>query len=305
MRVIWWLLTVAAVSTISIVLSEQRTLDPVQNISLTLASPLEGGIRDIASPLNDLFDGVIDRGDLVRENQELKETIALLEVQIAEQQDAQRRVLELEAALEVKQRRPDDQLLAANVIAEEPSDLKRAIAIDRGLTDGIDEGMVVLSKSGVLVGTVSRAYQDFAWIRLITDPDSAVNAQVNLAPGQLQSAPTASAGPATPTASPAATPASEASPPSSVRGVAEGDLQRDIVLDLLPSDSEITEGTLVLTSGLGGNYPRGLLLGSVKALEQRPQSPFTRATVQPAAELSGLDTVLVLISFTPARLTAP
>jgi rod shape-determining protein MreC len=87
--------------------------------------------------------------------------------------------------------------------------------------------------------------------------------------------------------------------------VAEGDLRRDIVLDLLPSDSEITEGTLVLTSGLGGNYPRGLLLGSVKALEQRPQSPFTRATVQPAAELSGLDTVLVLISFTPARLTAP
>jgi rod shape-determining protein MreC len=305
MRVIWWLLTVVAVSTISIVLSEQRTLDPVPNISLTLASPLEGGIRDIANPLNDLFNGVIDRGDLVRENQELKETIALLEAQIAEQQDAQKRVLELEAALGVKQSRPDDQLLAANVIAEEPSGLKRAIAIDRGLSDGIDEGMVVLSKSGVLVGTVSRAYQDFAWIRLITDPDSAVNAQVNLAPGQPQSAPTASAGSATPAASPAPTPASEASPPSSVRGVAEGDLRRDIVLDLLPSDSEITEGTLVLTSGLGGNYPRGLLLGSVKALEQRPQSPFTRATVQPAAELSGLDTVLVLISFTPARLTAP
>jgi rod shape-determining protein MreC len=299
MRVIWWLLTVVAVCTISIVLSERHALDPVQNISLTITSPLEGGLRDIAKPVNDLFDGVIDRGDLVRENQELKETIAQLETQIAEQQDAQQRVLELEAALGVKQSRPDDQLLAANVIAEEPSGLKRAIAIDRGLSDGIDEGMVVLSRSGVLVGTVSRAYQDFAWIRLITDPDSAVNAQVNLTAQQPQSAASAAAGTATPAASPTLT------PPSVVRGVAEGDLRQGIVLDLLPSDSEIAEGTLVLTSGLGGNYPRGLLLGSVRTLEARPQSPFTRATVEPAAELSGLDTVLVLISFRPARLSEP
>ena len=55
-------------------------------------------------------------------------------------------MIELEAALGVKQRRPDEHLLAANVIAEEPSGLKRAIAIDRGLSDGIDEGMVVLSR---------------------------------------------------------------------------------------------------------------------------------------------------------------
>src|SRR5712692_10583556 len=300
MRVVWWLLTVVTTSATGIFLSDWRTLDPVQNISLTISSPVEGGLRDIASPVNDLFDGVIDRGDLVRENRELKDAIAHQAAQIAEQQDAQRRVLELEAAVGVKQSRPEDQLLAANVIAEEPSGLKRAIAIDRGLSDGIDEGMVVLSRSGVLVGTVSRAYQDFAWIRLITDPDSAVNAQVNVAVAPPQPAPTSGAAVATPSATPTPSPA-----PAPVRGVAGGDLRQGIVLDLLPSDSEIAEGTLVLTSGLGGNYPRGLLIGSVKALEQSPQSPFTRATVEPAAELSGLDTVLVLISFRPARLTTP
>ena len=53
------------------------------------------------------------------------------------------------------------------------------IAIDRGSDDGLDEGMVVLSRGGSLVGTVARAYEDFAWVRLITDPDSAVNAQVS------------------------------------------------------------------------------------------------------------------------------
>src|SRR3989442_15726745 len=109
MRVIWWLLSVIAIGAISIFLSERQTLDPLRNFSLTITSPVEGGLRDIASPVHDLFDGVIDRGDLVRENRELKDAIAHQEVQIAEQQDAQRRVLELEAAVGVKQSRPEDQ----------------------------------------------------------------------------------------------------------------------------------------------------------------------------------------------------
>ena len=96
---------------------------------------------------------------------------------------------ELEEALGSKQARPEDQLLAANVIAEDTSGLKRMIAIDRGSNDGLDEGMVVLSRGGSLVGTVARAYEDFAWIRLITDPDSAINAQVSAPPPSPQATP--------------------------------------------------------------------------------------------------------------------
>jgi len=174
--------------------------------------------------------------------------------------------------------------------------------------------MVVLSGSGVLVGTISRAYQDFAWIRLITDPESAVNAQINLTAAQPQattpSAPTPTPAPATtPAPTPSASPLPAATPPaneaSAIRGVAAGDLKDGLVLDLLPSDVAIGEGSLVLSSGLGGNYPRGLLIGTVTDLEQRPQSPFTKAKVEPAASLSGLDTVLILISFVPARLSEP
>jgi rod shape-determining protein MreC len=90
-----------------------------------------------------------------------------------------------------------------------------------------------------------------------------------------------------------------------VRLIAQGDLRERLVLELLPSDAAVAEGALVLTSGHGGNYPRGLLIGSVKSVEQRPQSPFKRANVEPAANLSGLDTLLVLTSFKPARLGAP
>jgi rod shape-determining protein MreC len=94
--------------------------------------------------------------------------------------------------------------------------------------------------------------------------------------------------------------------PQTVRAVATGDQRSGIVLDLLPSDAPVQAGDLVVTSGLGGNFPRGLLLlGSIRDVEERPQAPFKSATIEPAATLTGLDTILVLISFKPARLTAP
>jgi|RhiMetdeSRZDD1v2_1073273.scaffolds.fasta_scaffold305687_3 rod shape-determining protein MreC len=314
MRLFWWLAIVAAISLVGIVLSQRRALDPVQNLSLTATTPLASSLRDATRPVDDLFKGVIDRGDIARENRDLREQLEQLQNTLASRQDAEQRVRELEAAVGVKQARPEDKLLVANVVSDDTSGLKRMIAIDRGSKDGIDEGMVVLSRSGSLVGTISRAYDEFAWVRLITDPDSSVNAQVIAAPqpspggsGESPALPTPTpppAPPVSPTPAPSTTPAASPTPsPTPIRGVADGDLKRGLLLDLLPADTSLPEGSLVTTSGLGGNYPRALLIGSVQSVEQRPQSPFTKAMVEPAANLSGLDTVLVLISFTPARLT--
>ena len=277
MRVIWWLATVVSVSLISIVLSEQRALDPLDNVSLMAVSPLATGLDDLSDPVAELFEGVVDRGDLVRDNQRLKEEVERLQAQLARQEGAEQRVRELEEVLGAQHSRPQDQLLVASVIAQETSGLKRAIAIDRGTADGVDEGMVVLSGGGSLVGTVSQAFADFAWVRLLTDPDSTVNAQVESGSGAS----------------------------SLARGVAGGDLRHGLVLDMLPSDAQVKQGGLVTTSGLGGNYPQSLLIGEVESVEERPQAPFKKATVEPAADPSSLETVLVLLSFKPARLEGP
>ncbi len=315
MRLVWWLATVVAIGLVSIILSHQGTTDPVRNLSLTVTSPLQGGLRDIASPIDDFFAGVTDRGSLVRENERLREELERYKVQATQRQDAEQRARDLEAALGVRQSRPGDQLVVANVIAQEPSGVKREVAIDRGQSDGLDEGMVVLSRGGSLIGTISRVYKDFAWVRLVTDPNSAVNAQVDpaapapaqdsgsqqvLTPGTPapQASPTPS--PATPTPSPSSNPQGDA-----VRGVAEGDLRNGLVLDLLPADAPVKPGDLVVTSGLGGNYPRALFIGSIKEIEERPQAPFKTASVEPATGLADLDTVLVLVSFKPARLSGP
>jgi rod shape-determining protein MreC len=183
----------------------------------------------------------------------------------------------LEEALGVKESRPDDVFVVADVIAQDPSGFKRALAIDRGATDGLDEGMVVLSKSGSLVGVVSLAYEEFAWLRLISDPNSAVNITVLTEGGES----------------------------SEARGVAVGDLRSSLSLEMLPTEAAIQEGDLVITSGLGGNYPRTLLLGSVTSVEEKPQALSKRAMMEPAADLSSLDTVLIITNFRPARLEDP
>jgi rod shape-determining protein MreC len=314
MRLIWWAGTVLAISLVSIFLSHQHRLDPIENLSLTATAPIEESLRNVASPVNDIIDGITDRGGLARENEQLRAENEALRVQLAEQQNLEQLLDEAARALEVKQSRPEDLLLAANVIAQDPGGFKRQIAINRGLSDNVDEGMAVLSENGSLIGTVSRAYQDFAWVRLVTDPDSVVNAQVNLTTIQplegTQPQVLTPETPASPTPTPSPNvlqdPSPTPAPPeqSFVRGVAEGDLRRGIVLDL-PSGATVEQGDLVVTSGLGGNYRRALLIGTIKSVDRQLQSPFTRTTLEPAADLGVLDTVLVLISFRPARLEGP
>ncbi len=306
MRVVWWLATLTVVSFATILLSESNALNPLKNVALTVSAPVESAARDAASPLGDIYDGIADRGNLVRENERLREEVEILQAQLADQQDVLLRIAALEDALEVKSTRPEDQLLVANVFARNPSALTREIAIDRGRGDGVDEGMVVLSREGSLIGTVSHAFQDFAWIRLISDPDSAVNARVNTTTPSTDSGVLT---PGTPAPgdepNPSATPTPSAQAPVPVQGVAKGDLRNELVLELLPPEAPIESGSLVVTSGLGGNYPPSILIGSVTAVELRPQAPFKKAFVEPSANLSGLDTVLVLISFEPARLSPP
>jgi rod shape-determining protein MreC len=315
MRLIWWLATVVAVSLVSIVLSEKHTTNPVHNLTLAASAPVESILYDAVHPLDDIYQGITDHGGLVRENADLRQQVEQLQAQVAAQQSDEARIQELQDALKVKQNRPNDQLLGANVIAQDPSGQKKMVAIDRGSSDGIQEGMVVLSRSGALVGTVATAYKDYAWVRLITDPDSAVNAQVNTGANSTQvltpNQPAATPNQTTTTPAPSATPAPAATTTpgttsgASVRGVADGDLRQGIILDLLPPDAAIAKGTLVVTSGLGGNFPPGILIGSIKDIEQRPQAAFKKATLEPATQLSSLETVLVLVSFKPARLTAP
>jgi rod shape-determining protein MreC len=269
MRTLVWLLAAAFLALITIALSQKGALDPLRNLALTVVSPLERGVRNAAEPVADVLDRVIERQDLEEENRQLRQQIEELRAEIADLREQQTLSQGLEELLKVQESRPDDEFLVARVIAKDPSNLKERIAIDRGRDDGLTEGMVVLSSGNSLVGVVSSVLDDFAWITLITDPNSSVNAMVM---------------------------------ESRTQGIVSGTLHDGLRMELLPQETEVQPGSTVATSGLGGNFPDALLIGEVVSVQGSPQDIFQKAEVKPAANLPRLESVLVLTSFQPARL---
>lgn len=146
----------------------------------------------------------------------------------------------------------------------------RFITIDRGATDGVRLGMPVLTAEG-LVGRVKEVSVNSAKVLLITDPSSSVAALIQR---------------------------------TRATGVVQGQLGEYMVMRYLLPDSPVLPGDVVLTSGLGGNFPKRLVIGTVVRVEHRDVEMFQEALVEPAVNLRDLEMVMVLLNFSPAELAA-
>lgn len=262
-----WFILVAAVAVLLMLLSQQGFLAPLQDLGVRIVSPFGSALSALAEGIRGLGEGDPERriAELERENTRLR-------VRLAELQEADERAQELAQLLAITEESPGRQFVAASVVEQESNNLQELMAINRGSSDGLQEGMVVLSPEGALVGSVIRVFPSFSWVRLLTDAASSVNAEVQEA---------------------------------NVRGVVVGHPGGSITMELVPLAAGLQEGDTIVTSGLGGNYPRGLLIGVVAGIERSGQQLFAEVDVAPSADLVTLDNVLVLLSFTPLRLVGP
>ncbi len=245
---------------------------PVEDASYVLIGPLESGLRAVAQPLADIATNYTDIRDLTRENEALRTENERLSSEIARLREEATRQEQLERLLEVKEALSAEELLGAEILARDPSNLRELIAINRGSDDGIRTGMAVVTEGTTLVGTVTRVQSSHAWVALVTDVDSAVSALI------LE---------------------------SRDQGVVSGGYNRRLAMEFVSQDATVKEGDTVVTSGLGGTYPAGLVIGRVTGVSGDRQAVFRRVTVEPLASLSRVETVLVITSFGALELTAP
>ena len=134
------------------------------------------------------------------------------------------------------------------------------------------EGMIVVTEGRSLVGTVSKTFDDYAWVTLITDPKSAVSAMVQ---------------------------------ESRAEGVVAGDYGGGLVMEFVGQGAVVSAGDFVITSGIGGGYPPGVVIGRVANVQKAEQDLFQSVYVDHLASLSQLEHVLVLTSFEPKEVEQP
>ncbi len=78
-----------------------------------------------------------------------------------------------------------------------------------------------------------------------------------------------------------------------------GSITGELTLEMIPQSAEVQIGDLVLSSGLGGNYPPNILIGQIVSVRQKETDLYQSAAIQPVVDFSQLEIVLVIINFSP------
>jgi rod shape-determining protein MreC len=263
-----WFALVVSASLLFMLGSRFTMFDPFENAALTVASPIETGLRDATRPVADFFNNLTNVNRLSDENQSLREENERLRVQAAQLQGADTELTQLEQLNSIREAKPNDTFVGANVFANDTNNERRVLAIDRGKSAGVQEGMVVITRQGSLIGSVTRALDDVAWVTLVTDPTAGVSAIIQS---------------------------------SRVQGVVAGSPDGTLTMEFVEDTGDVKEGDLVMTSGIGGRHPPGEVIGRVVEVSSAAQELFQSVRVEPLADLEHLESVLVLDSFLPAE----
>jgi len=271
-RTLVWTGFIAVAGFVLMVANRLTVLDPVQNVTLNVTAPIQSTLHDATRPSADWVNNLTDAGGLSRENQQLRTENERLTNELARAREAavqQQNQADLNA---VRAQFPNDTFLAASVVSRDISNVRSVVAIDRGSSDGVKTGMIVVTEGRSLVGTVTKVLGDYAWVTLITDPKSAVSALVQ---------------------------------ESRAEGVVAGNYDGALNMEFVGQGAAVKQGDFVLTSGVGGGYPPGIVIGRVSTVQKNDQDLFQSVRVEHLASLSSLDHVLVLTSFTPVRIEKP
>ncbi len=250
---------------IGIVLGPTGYLQPVENVFFTLFAPLQYSARWVSSRAAAAIETLRQFRTLQARVEELEATVDRLMIENVQLREAEIERAELREQLQFKLANPTYDLLAAEVIGQDPSNLLHYLIIDRGAEDGLAVGMPVVTARG-LVGRIAALYPQASQVMLLTDPNSSVNAQIQR---------------------------------TRATGIVQGQAPRDLVMRFVEQSEEVESGDIVLTSGLGGNFPKRLVIGQVTSVVRNDVEMFQEIHVQSAVQFDRIETVLVVKGFSP------
>ena len=256
-------LTLCAAMLLLAMISQQPWAAGARSYAKGAIAPLEQAMTAVSDRVGTITAVFGDNATLRADNQRLQAQNAELQRQIAELQAAGQDNSALRQALDFK-RSYGHAMVAAQVVGRGPDGFSLTVEIDRGTSDGVRPGMVVASGAG-LVGRVLEAAPHAALVQTLADPQSRVSGY--LAKAGLEGTVTGGSG--------------------------------SLQMQINPRFGAVpAPGDWVLTSGVGGGYPRGLLIGLVAGVSYSDASTVNRATLTWVNDPASLTVVLVITDFT-------
>ncbi len=245
-------------------------LAPFESIASVPISALQGASSSLTHKVTDFFNNLSDIQSLQQRNVELEKALVSFQSEIVELREIKADYARVSALANYRDSNPDQQYLAATIIGRDTTGLLRSIIIDRGTRDGLQVGMPVVTELG-LVGRIYRVAATNAEVQLVTDQNSYVNARLQTSRGE-----------------------------GSIVGTAGGDLR----MTFIPLNDQVKDGDSVVTSGIGGKFPRGIVIGQVTNSRLDDSKLFQEAQVRSLIDFGRLEIVLVVTSFQPVDLSA-
>jgi rod shape-determining protein MreC len=271
-----FLLVCVLVTVSMIVASRAGLLAPFEDLLTIPLNAVSGVFNRVSLTVSDNVSRFSDVQTLQSRIADLETALALYQSELVDLREINSDYQRLANLLSYTTSVQNQEFVTANVVAVDENSSLRTITLDRGTRDGIAVGMPVVAGvagsqiTGGLVGRVIRVSANASRVMLVTDPSSAVSARLQT---------------------------------TRVAGTVRGKVAGTLEMDLLRLDTQIVSGTLVITSGLGGNFPQDIVIGQVTSFRLADSGLSQIAQVSSLINFDTLEFALIITNFQPVDLS--
>ena len=248
---------------VTIILHYSGVLRPLENFLLFSVKPLSGLFYNISLKTNLAYNESqreVDPVLLIEKLQEEKASLIIEKSKYQEIVDENRRLKELLGFINEN----DFRLVLAGVIAQENLEQEsRELIINKGKLDGLSNGLAVVNEQGVLIGKIVEVQDSIAKICLSITPGCEFASSIQNS--------------------------------DRTQGLVDGNLGLTVKMSYIPQLEKIETGNIVITSGLGGRIPRGLVVGQIISVRSESNEVWQEAIIEPPLDFNNLTVVSAVI----------
>ena len=240
---------------------------PVTNVIGTVFSPLQKAAGHIARDLDWLGESFRSSGSYKNEIERLRQKVAEYENRLVDYDDMLEKIASYETMLGVKEENPDYALERASIIGTDSGDMFSSLIIDKGSNDGVSVNDPAVYGNYV-VGIVKKVHPSYSVVQSILNPD------VNISALDSKTRETAY-----------------------VTTTAEYSLKGSCLFSGLERTTAVSPGGIILTSGIGGIYPKGLIIGTVSEVCESGYDLSNYAVIEPGVNVKDIEDLFVITDF--------